>query len=72
MTAARALLLADAGYTAWLPPNVERLARWLWSTEWEAELRDLTQHHGPERAPPKKLIEAIDRAGGERGERPGP
>ena len=42
-------------------PTCERLARWLWTPEWEAELRDLTQHHGPERAPAKKLLESIDR-----------
>ena len=69
-TAARALVLADAGHAPWLSPNVERLARWLWSAEWEAELRDLTQHHGPERAPAKKLIESMDRRRALR--RPGP
>ncbi len=73
LTAARALLLADAGYTAWLPPNVERLARWLWSTEWEAELREITRAHGPERAAAKRLVEAIDRRRAAReAKRPGP
>jgi hypothetical protein len=67
---AREIVLADAVHTAWLPPNVERLARWLWTPEWEAELRDLTQHHGPERAPAKKLIESMDHRRARR--RPGP
>ena len=72
-TAARALVLADAGYTAWLPPNVERLARWLWSTEWEAELREITVHHGPERAAAKRLVETIDRRrDASKARRPGP
>ena len=67
---ARELVLADATRTPWLPPSVERLARWLWCPEWEAELRDLTQHHGPERAPAKKLTEAMDQRRARR--RPGP
>jgi hypothetical protein len=66
---ARELVLAAAARTLWLLPSVERLARWLWTPEWEAELRDLTQHHGPERAPAKKLIESMDRR---RLRRPGP
>jgi hypothetical protein len=69
-TLARDLVLRDAARTAWLEPNVKRLALWLWTPEWEAELRDLTQHHGPERAPAKKLLESIDRRRGSR--RPGP
>lgn len=69
VTVARHLVLADATRTPWLSPNVERLARWLWTPDWEAELRDLTQHHGPERAPAKKLIESMDRR---RARRPGP
>ena len=72
-TAAQALVLADAGYTAWLPPNVDRLARWLWSTEWEAELRQITRAHGPERAAAKRLLDAIDRRRvARKAKRPGP
>ena len=72
-TAARALVLSDAAFSAWLPPNVERLARWLWSTEWEAELRELTVHHGPERAAAKRLIETVDRRrDASKARRPGP
>jgi hypothetical protein len=72
-TAARALVLADAGYTAWLLPNVERLAQWLWSIEWEAELREITRAHGPERAAAKRLVEAIARRRAAReAKRPGP
>ena len=69
LTAARALVLADAGHTTWLSPNVEKLARWLWTPEWEAELRALTQHHDPERAAAKKLLESVDRR---RAKRSGP
>ncbi len=67
---AQELVLADAARTPWLSPSVERLARWLWTPEWEAELRDLTQHHGPERASAKKLVESMDRRRARR--RPGP
>jgi hypothetical protein len=58
---ARQLVLGDATNTPWLAPNAERLARWLWTPDWEAELRDLTQHHGPTRAGAKKLIESMER-----------
>lgn len=66
---AREIVLTDAARTWWLPPNVERLARWLWTPEWEAELRSLTKHHGSERAPAKMLVESMDRR---RARRPGP
>ncbi len=73
LTTARALVLADAGYTAWLPPNVEKLARWLWSSEWEAELREMTRVHGPERAAAKRLVEVSDRRrAAKEAKRPGP
>jgi hypothetical protein len=76
-TAARALVLADAGHAPWLSPNVERLARWLWSAEWEAELREIAVRHGPERAGAKQLLGAMDRRRDARDEReqarrPGP
>jgi len=58
---ARALVLADAELTPWLPPNVDRLARWLWTADWENELRALTSHHGTQRASAKKIVESIDR-----------
>jgi hypothetical protein len=73
VAAARELVLAEASRTPWLPPNVQRVARWLWTPEWEAELRDLTQHHGPERAPAKKLLESVDQSRARRARRrPGP
>ena len=73
LTAARAVVLADAGHTAWLPPNVEKLARWLWSTEWGIELREIARFHGPERAAAKRLVDVIDRRRAARGaKRPGP
>ena len=73
VAAARVLVLSEAARTPWLPPNVQRVARWLWTPEWEAELRDLTQHHGPERAPAKKLLESVDQSRARRARRrPGP
>ena len=35
--AARALVLTDAARGLWLSPTVARLARYLWSREWEAK-----------------------------------
>jgi hypothetical protein len=68
VAAARAIVLADAGRGQWLSPTVARVALYLWSREWEAELRVLLPHHGPNRAAAKRLIEAADR----RRRRPGP
>jgi hypothetical protein len=67
--AARALVLADAERGLWLSPTVARLARYLWSREWEAELTALLPHHGPQRAAAKRLVEAADRR---RRKRPAP
>jgi hypothetical protein len=58
---ARALVLADAALGQWLSPSVARLARFLWSSKWEAELRALLPHHGPDRAAAKRLVENADR-----------
>ena len=71
LTAARALLLADAGYTAWLPPNVERLARWVWSTEWEAELREITRGGMVPSAQPPNGSSRRSTGAGRRGRRSG-
>jgi hypothetical protein len=68
VAAARAIVLADAGRGQWLSPTVARLAVYLWTGEWEAELRRLVPHHGPDRAAAKRLLEAADR----RRRRPGP
>jgi hypothetical protein len=57
LAAARALVLAEAARGYWLTPTIARLAAYLWSREWEAELRDLIPHHGPDRAAAKRLIE---------------
>ena len=60
LAAARALVLAEAARGYWLTPTVARLAAYMWSREWEAELRDLIPHHGPDRAAAKRLIELAD------------
>jgi hypothetical protein len=69
IAAARALVLADAAGGLWLSPGVARLAAYLWSGEWEADLRGLLPYHGPDRAAAKRLIEFADRR---RLRRPGP
>jgi hypothetical protein len=61
IAAARALVLTDAASGQWLSPTVERLARYLWSGRWEAELRALVPYHGPDRAAAKRLLDAADR-----------
>jgi hypothetical protein len=66
---ARQLVLDDASKWPYLLPSVDRLARWLWNPEWQAELRDTTLHHGPHRAGAKRLIE---RAEQRKKRRPGP
>jgi hypothetical protein len=60
IAAAQALVLADAARGTWLSPTVARLARYLWSSEWEEELRRLLPHHGPDRAAAKRLIHFAD------------
>ena len=68
--AARALVLAEADPHAMAP--AERRAVWPagCGARVGGELRDLTQHHGPERAPAKKLLESVDQgraaSGGDR------
>ncbi len=60
--AAHDLVLADLRRaTTWTPVSVARVADWLWTPDWEAELRDIARHHGPDRAGAKHLIEAADR-----------
>lgn len=61
IAAARALVLAEAARGRWLSPTVARLAAYLWSREWESELRDLLPYHGPDRAAAKRLIELAER-----------
>jgi hypothetical protein len=60
VTAARALVLADAARGAWLSPTVARLATYVWSREWEVQLRSLLRCHGPDRAAAKRLLAAAD------------
>jgi hypothetical protein len=59
--AAHELVLVDLRRTTWTPPSVARVADWLWSPQWEADLREIARHHGPDRAGAKHLIEAADR-----------
>jgi hypothetical protein len=61
ITAAQALVLADAARGNWLSPTVAKLAAYMWSGAWEAELRRLVPYHGPDRAAAKRLLEAADR-----------
>jgi hypothetical protein len=68
IAAARVLVLTDAARGHWLSPTVARLATYLWSDRWEAELRALIPYHGPDRAAAKRLLGAADR----RRRRPGP
>ncbi len=60
IAAARALVLSEAGRGQWLSPTVTRLAVYVWSGDWDAELRSLITHHGPNRAAAKRLIAAAD------------
>jgi len=60
IAAARALVLAEAGRGQWLSPTVARLAVYVWSGDWEAELRSLLAYHGPDRAAAKRLIAVAD------------
>ena len=60
IAAARALVLAEAARGQWLSPTVAKLAGYVWSGEWEAELRRLVPYHGPDRAPAKRLLAAAD------------
>jgi hypothetical protein len=69
ISAARALVLADAARGQWLSPAVARLATYIWSNAWEAELRSLLPYHGPDRAAAKRLLSRVDRR---RERRPGP
>jgi hypothetical protein len=59
--AARELVLVDLRRTTGTPPSVARVSNWLWSPDWEADLREIARHHGPDRAGAKHLIEAADR-----------
>jgi hypothetical protein len=69
IAAARALVLADSSRGHWLSPTNRRLAVYLWSSEWEAELRSLIPYHGPDRVAAKRLIEAANQR---KRRRPGP
>jgi hypothetical protein len=69
LQAARALVLRDAGNGRFLTPGIERLARWLWTPEWQSELRQTARHHGPYRTGARRLLENADRR---RVRRPGP
>ena len=68
IAAARALVLTEAARGQWLSPTIARLAMYLWSDNWEADLRRLVLYHGPDRAAAKRLLDAVDR----RRRRPGP
>jgi len=68
IAAALSLVLTDAARGQWLSPTVARLAIYVWSDNWEADLRALLPHHGPDRAAAKRLLDTIDR----RRRRPGP
>ena len=63
IASARSIVLADAARGQWLSSTVARLATYVWSGEWEAELRSLVPYHGPDRAAAKRLLEAADRRG---------
>jgi hypothetical protein len=69
IAAAQALVLGEAARGQWLSPTVERLALYVWSREWEDELRSVLSHHDPDRAAAKRLIGAVDRR---RPQRPDP
>jgi hypothetical protein len=60
IAAARLLVLADAARGQWLSPTIARLAMYLWSDKWGAELRSLIPYHGPDRAAAKRLLDAVD------------
>jgi hypothetical protein len=66
---ARSLVLNGAGNGRFLSPGVERVARWLWTPDWQTELRETALHHGPHRTGAKRLLEAADRR---KMRRPGP
>ncbi|MFY9293551.1 MAG: hypothetical protein WAP03_23045 [Methylorubrum rhodinum] len=58
---ARRVIVAGAGRWQWLTPEDYRLATRFWTHAWEAELRDVAQDHGPERAGATRLLEAMVR-----------
>ena len=64
---ARELVLADATRTPWLPPSVERLARWLWCPSGRQSCATSRSIMGPSVAPAKKLTEASTSRRGELG-----
>ena len=66
---AQELLLIRVARSTTLTPATDRITRWLWSPEWEAELRALVRHHDPHRAAAKQVLMAADRR---RERRPGP
>lgn len=69
---AHVIALELAGRGEWLGSRAVRIARWLWTPEWEAELRELVKHHDPRRAGAKRLLEYVDRRRESRKRRPGP
>jgi hypothetical protein len=47
--AARSLVLQDIGASPFLSPSLDRIARWLWTPDWQRDLRRTALHHGPDR-----------------------
>jgi hypothetical protein len=60
---AQDLVLDSAGRWPSLMPSAARLARWLWTPEWAAQLRSTAVHHGPHRAAARRLVARWGRPG---------
>jgi hypothetical protein len=75
LDAARAVLLREVGLwpgQGFSSPRHVRIAFKLLTPEWEQELRDMTQVHGPDRGNAKSLLRLIGRRRERRAKRPGP
>jgi len=69
---AREIALMQAGKREWLGSRARRIAMWLWTPEWEADLRELVKHHDPQRAAAKRVLGHIDAKRARQARRAGP
>jgi hypothetical protein len=58
---ARELALLQAGKGRWIGSRAHRISMWLWTPDWEADLRRIVAHHDPHRAGAQRLLGLVDR-----------